>query len=133
MGIRVLIVDDSSTVRKIIRRCLQQPELGIADVCEACDGEEALELLANRAVDIVLTDINMPKMNGIRLLTAIKQREQWKTIPVLMITTEAGAEEVAEAVGKGAAGFIKKPFTPMEIRDQLAYIAATSGIVETQR
>jgi two-component system, chemotaxis family, chemotaxis protein CheY len=131
MGIRVLIVDDSATVRKIIHRCLQQTDLGIADVCEAGDGEEALELLANCNVDMVLTDINMPKMDGIRLLSAIKQNEQWKTIPVLMITAEAGAEEVAEAVRKGVAGFIRKPFTPMEIHDQLAYITATSGIVET--
>lgn len=120
MGVRVLIVDDSSTIRKIISRCLQQSELGISEMCEAGNGQEALELLAKRPVDVVLTDINMPTMDGIQLLSVIKQNEAWKSIPVLMITTEAGADSVIAAVSQGAAGYIKKPFTALEIHDQLA-------------
>jgi two-component system, chemotaxis family, chemotaxis protein CheY len=119
MGIRVLVVDDSSTVRKIIQRCLQKAELGIDEVCEAGNGQEALDLLTGRTVDVVLSDINMPHMTGLQLLQAIKESPQWKRIPVFIISTEASADAVLEAVGKGAAGFIKKPFTPAEIHDQL--------------
>jgi two-component system chemotaxis response regulator CheY len=104
MGISALVVDDSSTIRKIVHRCLRQAELEIADVCEASNGEEALAMLAMRSVDIVLTDINMPGMDGLQLLSAIKQSEKWKTIPVLMITTEGNAEAVVDAVRRGAAG-----------------------------
>ena len=119
MGTTVLVVDDSSTVRKIIHRCLQKAELGIAEVCEAGNGQEALALLAQHKVDVIVSDINMPQMDGIRLLSAIKESPQWKQIPVLIISTEAGAETVMDAVSAGAVGFIKKPFTPSEIRDQL--------------
>lgn len=104
MGLSVLIVDDSSTIRLIVRRCLEQGELGLTDVWEAGNGEEALEVLARQAVDVVLSDINMPKMDGFQLLTAMKQNERWKTIPVLMITNEAAASAVIDAVQKGASG-----------------------------
>ena len=120
MGFSVLIVDDSSTIRLIVRRCLEQGELGIGDVWEAGNGEEALEILAQQPVDVVLTDINMPKMDGFQLLTAMKQEDRWKSIPVLMITTEAAASAVLDAVQKGASGYIRKPFTPIQIRSQLA-------------
>ena len=126
MSISVLIVDDSSTIRKIISRCLQA-ELGISEVWEAGDGQEALDLLAKRTVSVVLSDINMPRMDGLQLLAAIKQKEAWNSMPVLMITTEGGAETVVDAVKKGAAGYIKKPFTAMEIRDQLAPVIKAVG------
>ena len=104
MGFSVLIVDDSSTIRLIVRRCLEQGELGIEDVWEAGNGEEAFDILAKQSVDVVLTDINMPKMDGFQLLTAMKQEDRWKSIPVLMITTEAAASAVLDAVQKGASG-----------------------------
>jgi two-component system, chemotaxis family, chemotaxis protein CheY len=125
MGIRVLIVDDSSSIRKIIRRCLRQTELAIEDVNEAADGEEALSALATCGVDIVLSDINMPKMDGIRLLAAIRRDERWKTTPVLMITGDSSADTVNEALRLGASGFVKKPFTSMEIRDQLTCLVGS--------
>ncbi len=120
MGIRVLIVDDSSTIRRIISRCLDRAELGVTDVFEASDGLEALELLASRSVDVVLTDINMPNMDGLQLLGEIRKSPEWGTIPVLVITSESGSEAVGEAVSKGAAGYIKKPFTPLQLRSQFA-------------
>jgi two-component system, chemotaxis family, chemotaxis protein CheY len=119
VGPAVLIVDDSSTIRLIVRRCREQGELGIADVWEAGNGEEALDILAKRPVDVVLTDINMPKMDGFQLLAAMKRDERRKTIPVLMITTQAAASAVLDAVQKGASGYIRKPFTPVQIRNQL--------------
>jgi two-component system chemotaxis response regulator CheY len=126
MGFTVLIVDDSSTVRKIIRRCLQQSGLGIDQVLEGSNGQEALAVLEKQAVNVVLTDINMPVMDGVQLLSAIRQSQTWKAIPVLMITTEAGAEAVVDAVARGATGYVKKPFTPAEICDQLAPILKTA-------
>lgn len=104
MGIRVLIVDDSSTIRRIISRCLERAEVGVTEVFEASDGREALELLTTKAVDVVLTDINMPNMNGLQLLCEMKQSPHWGTIPVLVITSEGGSDAVVEAVTRGAAG-----------------------------
>jgi|SRR5271166_32520 len=126
MGTTVLVVDDSCTVRKIIQRCLRQAELGIAEVCEAGNGQEALELLGQRRVDAVLSDINMPQMDGIQLLTALRGSQQWNHLPVLIISTEAGAEAVIDAVSKGASGYIRKPFTASEIHDQLGPLLNTS-------
>lgn len=127
MGTTILVVDDSSTVRKIIQRCLRQAELGISEVCEAGNGREALELLGQRRVDAVLSDINMPQMDGIQLLTALRGSQQWNHLPVLIISTEAGAEAVIDAVSKGASGYIKKPFTASEIHDQLGPLLKASG------
>lgn len=122
MGFTVLVVDDSSTVRRIIIRCLRQSNLGVARVCEAGNGQEALAVLQNEnePIDALLTDVNMPVMDGVQLLCAIRQSPVWKSMPVLMITTEAGAEAVVDAVAKGATGYIRKPFTAAEICDQLA-------------
>jgi two-component system chemotaxis response regulator CheY len=125
MGIRVLIVDDSSTIRRIISRCLERAEVGVTEVFEASDGREALELLSKQAVDAVLTDINMPNMNGMQLLDEIRRSKQWGSLPVLVITSECGADAVADAVGMGAAGYIKKPFTPLQLRSQLAPVLAS--------
>ena len=120
MGIRVLIVDDSSTIRRIISRCLDRAEVGVTDVLEASDGLEALELLGKWQIDVVLTDINMPNMDGLQLLAEIKKSPEWDAIPVLVITSEGGSEVVGEAVSKGAVGYIKKPFTPLQLRSQFA-------------
>ena len=125
MGFTILVVDDSSTVRKIISRCLRQAGLEIARICEAGNGQEALATLDREPIDAVLTDINMPVMDGVQLLSAIRQRPAVKSTPVLMITTEAGAEAVVDAVGRGATGYIKKPFTAAEIYEQLAPILKT--------
>ena len=120
MGIRVLIVDDSATIRRIITRCLDRAEVGVTEVFEAGDGCEALDLLARQPVDVVLTDINMPNMDGLQLLGEIRKCKEWQMIPVLVITSESGSEAVGEAVSKGAAGYIKKPFTPLQLRSQFA-------------
>jgi len=125
MGFNVLIVDDSSTIRKIIGRSLRQSGLGVGEIYEAGNGQEALVALESQSVEVILTDINMPVMDGIQLLCAIRQSPKWTSIPVIMITTEAGADAVVEIVGKGATGYIKKPFTPAEIHDQIAPILRT--------
>jgi two-component system chemotaxis response regulator CheY len=118
----VLIVDDSAAIRKILRRVLQQTELPLGQVIEAADGAEALAALKQQKVNLILSDINMPNMDGLQLLTALKASPEWKDIPVVMITTEGSQAKVLEAVQAGAAGYVRKPFTADQIKEKLAGI-----------
>ena len=119
MGKKVLIIDDSSTMRKIVTRSLRQAGLDFDTILEAGDGQEALQLLAKESVDIILSDINMPNMDGIEFLRQKSANAAIKSIPVVMITTEAGADILAEAKSLGAKGSIKKPFTPDQVSEVL--------------
>ncbi len=119
MGKNVLLVDDSSTMRKIIGRSLRQAGIDFDNIFEASDGLEALEVLENEDVDIVLSDINMPNMDGISFLREKSQRANMKDIPVLMISTETGEDIIGEAKSLGAVGAIKKPFTPDKVNEIL--------------
>jgi two-component system chemotaxis response regulator CheY len=118
----VLVVDDSAAIRKILQRVLRQTGMSIGTIYEAGDGQDALELLKAHTVALVLSDINMPKMDGLQLLGAIKNSAEWRHIPVVMITTEGGETKVAEAVKLGAAGYVRKPFTADQIKEKLAGI-----------
>jgi two-component system chemotaxis response regulator CheY len=118
----VLIVDDSAAIRKILQRVLRQTGMSIRTIHEAGDGLEALDLLNSQSIDLVLTDINMPKMDGLQLLGAVRAAPKWQAIPVVMITTEGGEAKVGEAVRLGAAGYVRKPFTADQIKEKLAGI-----------
>lgn len=118
----VLVVDDSAAIRKILQRVLRQTELAIRTIHEAGDGMEALELLKSETIHLVLTDINMPKMDGLQLLGAMKSAAAWQNIPVVMITTEGGETKVGEAVKLGAVGYVRKPFTADQIKEKLVGI-----------
>src|SRR5215468_9287206 len=118
----VLVVDDSAAIRKILQRVLRQTGMAINTIHEAGDGQEALDLLRSRRVDLVLTDINMPRMDGLELLAAIKRSSEWAAVPVVMITTEGGESKVTEAVRLGAAGYVRKPFTADQIKEKLTGI-----------
>ncbi|MBI2688643.1 MAG: response regulator [Acidobacteria bacterium] len=120
MGLDVLIVDDSAAIRKILHRVLIQTDIPLGTVLEAGDGVEAIERLKRSKVDLVLSDINMPNMDGIQLLTHIRENPNWKSIPVVMITTEGSQQKVLEAVDLGAAGYVRKPFTADQIKEKLA-------------
>lgn len=119
MGKNVLLVDDSSTMRKIIGRSLRQAGIDFDNIFEAGDGIEALEVLEKENVDIVLSDINMPNMDGISFLREKSTRDAIKDIPVLMISTETGDDIIGEAKSLGAVGAIKKPFTPDKVNEVL--------------
>ncbi len=119
MGKNVLLVDDSSTMRKIIGRSLRQAGIDFDNIFEAGDGLEALEVLEKESVDIVLSDINMPNMDGITFLKEKSSRDNMKDIPVLMISTETGEDIIGEAKSYGAVGAIKKPFTPDKVNEVL--------------
>lgn len=116
----VLVVDDSAAIRKILQRVLRQTGMAINNIYEAGDGQEALAALKSQTVNLVLSDINMPKMDGLQLLAAIKAQPDWQNLPVVMITTEGGEAKVAEALRLGAAGYVRKPFTADQIKEKLA-------------
>ena len=118
----VLIVDDSAAIRKVLRRMLQRAGLDLGVVLEAGDGVEALEKLKDRSVGLILSDINMPNMDGIRFLSILKSNDKFKHVPVIMITTETGEAKVMEALRLGASGYVRKPFTADQIKEKLAKI-----------
>ena len=116
----VLIVDDSAAIRKILQRVLRQTDLPIGEIKEAGDGTEAVEILKDRTFGLILSDINMPQMDGLQLLARIKEMEHLRNVPVIMITTEGGQGKVMEAVQLGATGYVRKPFTADQIKEKLA-------------
>ena len=117
---KFLIVDDFSTMRRIVRGLLK--ELGYNNAEEAEDGVAALNLLKNAKFDFVVSDINMPNMNGFELLAAIKAEASLKHIPVLMVTAEARKEDIVRAAQDGAAGYIVKPFTKATLEEKVQKI-----------
>jgi two-component system chemotaxis response regulator CheY len=119
MPLDVLIVDDSAAIRKILHRVLLQADVLIGKVHEASDGNEALEKLKTEKVGLILSDINMPNMDGIEFLTRIKADKAFKSVPVLMVTTEGSQAKVLQALELGAAGYVKKPFTADQIKEKL--------------
>ena len=116
MAFNVLIVDDSSSMRAVIKKTLKVSGFNVGQFLMAGDGKEALKVLEGEWVDIILTDINMPNMNGIELLTEVKKDEMLKSIPVVMVTTEGSDKVMQESIGLGAQGYVKKPFRPEEIK-----------------
>ena len=103
--------------RKIVTRCLRQAGLEFEEILEAGDGQEALQVLQGAAVDLVLSDINMPNMDGLAFLREKAGNDAIKDIPVVMISTESGSDIVTEAKSLGAVGSIKKPFTPDQVNE----------------
>ena len=118
----ILVVDDSAAIRKILQRVLRQTGIPIKEIHEAGDGQQALEVIKTQKVDLVLSDINMPNMDGLQLLAALKASAEWAPIPIVMITTEGGETRVAEAVKLGAVGYVRKPFTADQIKEKLTGI-----------
>lgn len=116
MSFNLMIVDDSNAMRAVIRKIVSLSGVKVDRCFEANNGREALELLANDWVDIIISDINMPEVNGLELLTSLKRDGLFKDIPVIMITTEGSSERMQEALARGAKGFIKKPFLPEDLK-----------------
>jgi two-component system chemotaxis response regulator CheY len=117
---RFLIVDDFSTMRRIVRNLLK--EIGFANAEEAEDGQIALNMLKSTKFDFVVSDINMPNMNGFELLKNIRSDDALKGIPVLMVTAEAKKEDIVAAAQGGASGYIVKPFTKATLEEKVQKI-----------
>lgn len=122
MALDVLIVDDSAAIRKILQRVLKNTDLSLGTIHEASDGKEAMATLAGNDVQLILSDINMPNMDGLELLAAVRQDSKHSKVPVVMISTEGGQEKVMKALELGASGYIRKPFTPDQIKEKLVGI-----------
>ncbi len=118
--IRVLVVDDMSTMRRIIKTILNQ--LGYSNIEEAENGKQALGKLKKEKFDFVITDWNMPEMDGLELVKQIRSDDDLKSIPVLMVTAEAKKENVMEALKAGVNNYIVKPFTPEVLKEKMEKI-----------
>lgn len=119
MAFTVLIVDDSPAMRSFVKRVLEMSGFDMSVCHEASNGQEALELLDNEWVDIVLTDINMPVMNGQQFVENMAAKEALRSIPVIVVSTDRTDDRVREMIALGAKGYVKKPFQPEELRAEL--------------
>ncbi|MBA1438283.1 MAG: response regulator [Epsilonproteobacteria bacterium] len=124
---KLLVVDDSSTMRRIIKNTLAR--LGHKDVLEGADGVEGWNQLldANPDVDMLITDWNMPEMNGLELVKKVRADERFVDLPIIMVTTEGGKAEVITALKAGVNNYIVKPFTPQVLKEKLG---AVMGVAE---
>jgi len=116
MAFNVLIVDDSLSMRSVIKKTIKVSGFKVGEYFEAADGKEALKILADAWVDLVLTDINMPNMNGLELIATMYEDQTLRSIPVVMVTTEGSEKSVQKSMEMGAKGYIKKPFQPEDIK-----------------
>jgi two-component system chemotaxis response regulator CheY len=118
----VLIVDDSPVMRTFIRRVMKLAGFEDAEYLEAADGLEALERIRTKPVDLILTDINMPRMDGEELLRELGKNGTLKTVPALVISTDATRDRVQRMLALGAQGYITKPFSPEALREELGRV-----------
>lgn len=117
---KILIVDDSATMRKILMRVIRQAGVDTEGFLEASNGQEGLErLAADGTIDLILSDINMPVMNGVEFVKAVRGLAAKATVPIVMVTTEGGESMVKTAMEAGASGYVTKPFTPESLKSAL--------------
>ncbi|MCD4754711.1 MAG: response regulator [Deltaproteobacteria bacterium] len=119
MSFNVLIVDDSRSMRAVIKKTISMSGFKMDQCLEARNGREALDVLAKDWVDVIVSDINMPEMNGLEFLGELKKDDLLKAIPAIVISTEGSKKRIQDAFDLGAMGFIKKPFFPEEIKKVL--------------
>ena len=113
----IITVDDSSTMRRIIKNTLQK--LGFETIIEAGNGVEALEVMSTNKVDMIVTDWNMPEMDGLTFVKAVRAKDEYKDLPILMITTEAAKEDILTALRSGVNNYVVKPFTPETLQEKV--------------
>jgi len=130
MPYSILIIDDSLPMRTVIKRTLKAAGYGKGDLLEAANGQEAIDVLKNNWVDIVMTDYNMPVMDGLEFIKTIKKDDISKDIPVVVISTEGNKSKIKEFMDCGAAGYITKPFTAEVVRDLIINILGETDYEE---
>lgn len=119
MSRNVLIVDDSATIRRMIRKTMDIAGLDYDQVYEASNGIEALAQLADHEVGVMVVDINMPTMNGVQLLQRMKQNARLRDLPIVIASTEGSRQRIDQLVEYGACAYVRKPFQPEQLRDAL--------------
>lgn len=122
MAYNILIVDDSLPMRAVIKKVIKASGFDVGEFYEAENGKNALNVLNDEWVDLIISDYNMPVMNGLEMLESIKKNDMFSSIPVIMVTTEGSQQRVEEFFKSGAADYIKKPFTPEQIKSKLVMI-----------
>ena len=120
---KILVVDDSITIRRIITNALKT--VGFPDTVEATNGKDALEKLTNANVDFIITDWNMPEMNGLDFIKQVRANPVYSSLPILMITTRGTEHDVIEALQAKVNSYIVKPFTPQELKEKIEVILKT--------
>jgi two-component system chemotaxis response regulator CheY len=113
----IITVDDSSTMRRIIKNTLTK--LGFSNVLEAGNGVEGLDVLAKNEVDLIITDWNMPEMDGLTFVKTLRAKDEYKETPILMVTTEAAKEDILTALRSGVNNYVVKPFTPDTLQEKV--------------
>ena len=119
MSASILIVDDSLPMRGVLKKTIRAAGYGAVRIMEADNGEAALKTLAAHGADLVITDFNMPVMNGLEFLKVVQEKAPAQRPPVIVVSTEGSIEKVTQIINQGAAGYIKKPFSPEQLRDLL--------------
>lgn len=119
MGINVLIVDDSALIRQVVRKVVKQTGIQPDSFFEAGNGREALDIIAKNRVDLVLSDINMPRMDGLQMLLTLRRMKDKESLPVIVVSTEGSEDTMREAMKLGATGYVLKPFTAEALAEQL--------------
>ena len=114
---KILVVDDSSTMRRILKMSLAR--CGYSNIEEAGDGAEGLTMCQGKQYDLVLTDRNMPNIDGLQLINSLRRLPAYAAVPIVMVTTEGAKDDVIEALTKGATSYIVKPFTPETLSAKL--------------
>ncbi|OQA01256.1 MAG: hypothetical protein BWY69_01431 [Planctomycetes bacterium ADurb.Bin401] len=117
MSWNILIVDDSSLTRKIVKRVIEMTEMDVGKFMDAENGQQALEILKHSNVDLVLSDLNMPQMSGVEMVHQMKAGSDTKSIPVVIISTESKTSRIRELLAEGVKDYLHKPFTPEEFKD----------------
>ncbi len=116
MALNILVVDDSSTVRAVIKKTLSLAEVPVGQLYEAENGKEALDILGKEWVDLIFSDINMPVMGGVEMIERMREDNMMAAIPVIVVSTEGSATRIEELKSKGVRAYIRKPFTPELVR-----------------
>ncbi len=125
MALNILVVDDSSLTRKAIKRIIDMLGLDVGQILEAENGTEALKILSETKMDLVLADLNMPEMGGIEMIYHMRGNEAIKDIPVVVVSTESSTTRIEGLLANGAKAYLHKPFTPEEFKE---VITQTVGV-----
>ena len=131
MALNILVVDDSQTVRAVIAKTLRLSGVLINELHQAANGKEALEILKDHWIDLILSDINMPVMGGVEMIQQIQQDEVLKTIPVIVVSTEGSTTRIEQLKAQGVRAYIRKPFTPEHVRAVLDDILGADHATES--
>jgi len=128
MALNIMIVDDSPVMRTFLRKVVQLTGIPVGDCCEVGDGEAALNVLRQKWVDLILTDINMPRMNGEELVRQLGLDRMLCDIPVVVVSTDASRDRIDRMIKLGARGYISKPFLPETLRDEIERVLGVQNV-----